>query len=190
MEDPHDEADSQSDPNPSTPPTRKRRLDDEPYISDTPGTQSDAKGKTPKKRKKTASSLPSYVKQNASAIPDCVMGAIRSDEMTVLEFSHVTSGSTPPKEMDCLEWAWKRKYYTLNVDTRKNIQTHDLHRWFDKTKGSKPVGWFWLPVDLIILDMHAVYVGNEVILPTAGNTANVRRDPQLVCAFPLWFGKY
>ncbi|CAA7269669.1 unnamed protein product [Cyclocybe aegerita] len=193
-EGPHDEADSQSDPNPSTPPTRKRHLDDEPYIPDAPGSQSDAKGKTPKKRKKTASSLPSYVKQNVilevatmhgvppkDARPQCFISRA-SDEMTVLEFSHVTSGSTPAKEMDCLEWAWKRKYYTLNVDTRKNIQTLriSLHRWFDKTKGSKPVGWFWLPVDLnIVLHMYAAYVGSDVILPEAGTTANVRKDPQV-----------
>jgi len=62
-----------------------------------------------------------------------------------------------------------------------------LHRWFDMTKASKPVGWFWLPVDLnIIINMHAFYVGDEVILLKAGKTANVRRDPQSVCAFPPW----
>lgn len=30
-----------------------------------------------------------------------------------------------------------------------------LHRWFDMMKASKPVGWFWLPVDLnILVNMH------------------------------------
>jgi hypothetical protein len=64
-----------------------------------------------------------------------------------------------------------------------------LHRWFDMTKASKPVGWFWLPLDNVlnvIINMHAFYVSDEVILLEAGKTANVRRDPQSVCAFPPW----
>lgn len=56
------------------------------------------------------------------------------------------------------------------------------------TKASKPVGWFWLPVDLgLLTNMHAAYVGDETIFKTAGKTANVRKDPQTVRAFPLLF---
>jgi hypothetical protein len=67
-----------------------------------------------------------------------------------------------------------------------------LHRWFDMTKASKPVGWFWLPIDSVLNvlnDMHAVYVGDEFILPKAGKTANQRVDPQTVCASPLSLSK-
>jgi hypothetical protein len=61
-----------------------------------------------------------------------------------------------------------------------------LHRWFDMTKASKPVGWFWLPMDLTVLtNMHAFYVDDEFILPNPGKTANKRIDPQTVCASPL-----
>jgi hypothetical protein len=107
VEDPHSEADL----DPPTPLQRKRHLDDEPYIPDkNSGAQSDAKGKTPKKRK-TASSLPSYVKLNVireaatvlgapteDARPRCIISGA-SDKMTVLEFSHVMSISTPSNEV-------------------------------------------------------------------------------------------
>ncbi|EDR05288.1 uncharacterized protein LACBIDRAFT_294852 [Laccaria bicolor S238N-H82] len=178
----------------STPTQRKRRLDhdDQPYI---PDVQRNVKDQTPKKRK-TASTLASYVKSNvireAVAVhgapteghqPKCLISGV-SDKMTILEFSHVMGGSTPSKEMDCLEWSWNRKYYSLNVDTRKNLQIIrvTLHRWFDMTKASNPVGWFWLPVDLDILsNMHATYVGNVFIfpvLPEARDKMNVRKDPE------------
>jgi len=104
------EADLQSDSDPLTPPQRKRHLDDEQYIPDTTsGAQSDAKGKTPKRRK-TASSLPSYVKLNvvrelatvrtasADDRPQCVVSSA-SDKRLVIEFSHVVSGSTPSDEV-------------------------------------------------------------------------------------------
>jgi hypothetical protein len=112
MEDTYTEADSdlQLDSDPLTPPQRKRHLDDEPYITDTTsGARSDAKGKTPKRRK-TASSLPSYVKLNvvrevatvrtapADHRPQCVVSGA-SDKRTVIEFSHVISGSTPSNEV-------------------------------------------------------------------------------------------
>jgi len=53
-------------------------------------------------------------------------------------------------------------------------------------KAFKPVSWFWLPVDLNVIHMHAFYFGDEVILFKAGKTVNVQRDPQSVCAFPPW----
>ncbi|KIJ91859.1 hypothetical protein K443DRAFT_14048 [Laccaria amethystina LaAM-08-1] len=148
------EADLQSDSDPLTPPQRKRHLDDEQYIPDTiSGARSDAKGRTPK-RWKTASSLPSYVKLNELRHA--------SDKRTVIEFSHVVSGSTTSNEMDHLEWSWKRAFFSLNVNTRKNIQTLNvaLHRWFDMTKNNKSVGWFWIPADCdlaLLTSMHATY---------------------------------
>jgi len=97
----------------STPTQRKRHLDrdDEPYISGTTsGAQRHVTDKTPKKRK-TASSLPSYVKLNvireAATVnkvpteggrPQCLISGV-SDKMTVLEFSHVMSVSTPLNEV-------------------------------------------------------------------------------------------
>ena len=68
----------------------------------------------------------------------------------------------------------------------------DLHRWFDRTKNNKPIGWFWIPAgrDLSLLSiMHAIYVGKGVITPTAGKTTNVRSDPETVCLFPLFLEK-
>ena len=63
-----------------------------------------------------------------------------------------------------------------------------LHRWFDMTKNNKPVGWFWIPADCdlaLLTSMHATYVGDRFIHPTAGLTANVQKDPDTVCLFPL-----
>jgi hypothetical protein len=97
----------------STPTQRKRHLDhdDEPYIAGTTsGAQRHVTDKTPKKRK-TASSLPSHVKLNvireAATVhgaptedgqPQCLISGV-SDKMTVLEFSHIMSVSTPSKEV-------------------------------------------------------------------------------------------
>jgi len=99
------EAGLQSDSDPLTPPQRKRTLDDELYIpATTSGAQKEAKGKSPKKRK-MASSLPFYVKQNVvrevatvrtapvDGRPRCVVSGA-SDQRMVIEFSHVLSGST------------------------------------------------------------------------------------------------
>jgi hypothetical protein len=97
----------------STPTQRKRHLDpdDEPFIPrTTSGAQRNVTDKTPKKRK-TTSSLRSYVKLNvireAATVhgaptedcrPQCLISGV-SDKMTVLEFSHVMSVSTHPKEV-------------------------------------------------------------------------------------------
>ncbi|KAF8957936.1 hypothetical protein BDZ97DRAFT_1629270, partial [Flammula alnicola] len=173
---------------------RRRTLDDEPFIPDTTSdTQPNPPHKTPKRRKAALSSLASYAKKNAvcaaaivygaptiNAQPQCVVSGA-SDKMTVLEFSHVMSRSTPSEEVDHLEWSWNMKYCSLNVDTRQNLEPIriTLHRWFNMTKQSKPVGWFWLPLSLRVLtDMNAAYVGDEAISTTAGKSANVQRDPE------------
>lgn len=110
-EDSQVEAQLQPDLDPRTPTLRRRQLDDEPYIpGTTSGGQRDVPSKTPKRRK-TASSLPSYVKQNViweaatvrgapaeDARPLCFISGA-SDKMTVIEYSHVASGSTPPNEV-------------------------------------------------------------------------------------------
>jgi len=110
VDDSYAKADMPLDSNPSTPRQRKRRLDDELYVPDTTaGAQRDAQGKTPKKRK-TVSSLPSYVKLNVirevatvratsqEDRPQCVVSGA-SDKRTVIEFSHIVSGSTPASEV-------------------------------------------------------------------------------------------
>lgn len=92
----------------------KRHLDHDdqprPYIPGTTSAQRHVTDKTPKKRK-TASSLPSYVKLNVirdavivhgapteDGRPKCLISSV-SDKMTVLEFFHVMSVSTPSKEV-------------------------------------------------------------------------------------------
>ncbi|THV07358.1 hypothetical protein K435DRAFT_742461 [Dendrothele bispora CBS 962.96] len=87
--------------------------------------------------------------------------------------------ATPSVEIDCLEWSWNMKYHTLNVDTRNNVQTvrTGLHRWYDMTEASKPVGWFWFPDDFVIRGFHSTYVGAKDIDSVAGRKTNARKDP-------------
>ena len=146
MEDHYPEADLQLHSDPVPPPQGKGILDDP-----TSGAQRDAHGKTLKKRKRD-SSLPSHVKRNvvreAAAVrvataedtAQCVVSGA-SDQRAVIEFCHVVSDKTPSSEvsdifpwsrsnadglqMDRLEWSWRRKYLSLNVDTRKNIQIRE-----------------------------------------------------------------
>ena len=108
-EDPH----AGAEPDLCTPTQRKRHLDrdDEAYIpSTTSGAQCHVTDKTTMKRK-TASSLPSYVKLNViqevatvhgtptdDARPQCLISGA-SDKMTVLEFSHIMSVSTPSNKV-------------------------------------------------------------------------------------------
>jgi len=106
-EDSSADAYTQLDSDPATAPC-KRSLDDEPYRP-TSSAQRHAKGKTPKKRK-MASSLPSYVKRNVvrevatvrmSSAEDpaqCVVSGA-SEQRMIIEFSHVVSGSTPLDEV-------------------------------------------------------------------------------------------
>ncbi|KAF8959117.1 hypothetical protein BDZ97DRAFT_1667554, partial [Flammula alnicola] len=193
MEEPQED-ELQSHKNLHTPKRCRRMLDDESFIPDTTSdTQPNPPHKTPKRRKATLSSLASYAKKNAvcaaaivyrvstiNAQPQCVVSGA-SDKMTVLEFSHVMSHSTPSEEVDQLEWSWNWKYHSLNVDTRQNLQPIriTLHCWFDMMKQSKPVGWFWLPLSISVLtNMHTAYVGDEAIPATAGKSANVQRDPE------------
>ncbi|THU99058.1 hypothetical protein K435DRAFT_856026 [Dendrothele bispora CBS 962.96] len=108
-----------------------------------------------------------------------------------------TNAGSLYEQIDCLEWSWNMKYHTLNVDTRNNVQTGEqkklnvldscndsdsvvrtgLHRWYDMTEASKPVGWFWFPDDFIIRDFHSTYVGAEDIDSVAGRKTNARKDP-------------
>jgi hypothetical protein len=95
----------------STPPPRKRTLDDEEYIP-TSDAQWDVKGETPKKRK-VKSSLASYAKQNVVQAVATVRGASAGDpaqcvvpgaseQRTVIEFSHVMGGSTSLDEVSVI----------------------------------------------------------------------------------------
>jgi hypothetical protein len=90
-------------------PPRKRTLDSELYLL-TPVAHHDVEAKTPKRRK-AASSLPSYVKLNVvleaatvlepsaenSPARCSVSGA--SEQRAVIEFAHVISGSTRSKHV-------------------------------------------------------------------------------------------
>jgi hypothetical protein len=150
MEDQYAEVDLQLHPSPVPPLQGKRTLDNEPYLP-TSGAQREANGKMHKKRKRE-SSLPPHVKRNviqevatvrmvsAEDSAQCVVSGA-SETRTVIEFCRLVSDLTPSSEvsdiffwgrsnadclqMDRLEWSWGRKYLSLNVDTRKNIQTRE-----------------------------------------------------------------
>ncbi|KIM37114.1 hypothetical protein M413DRAFT_77420 [Hebeloma cylindrosporum] len=171
-------------------PTRKRTQADESYLP-TPVAHHDVEGKTPKRRK-TESSLPSYVKLNV--VLEAAKGLGPSDpparcsvsgaskQMAVIEFAHVMSGSTPSNHLDRFEWSWEKPYFSLNVNTRWNIHplSIDLHRLFDATKDNQPTGWFWVPtVDVLSLlaHMHTIYVGNDHYETPTGDFSNAQLNP-------------
>ena len=146
MEDQYAETDLQLRPAPVPLLQGKRSLDNEPYS----GARRDPNGKTHKRKRE--SSLPSHVKRNviqevasvrtpsAEDSAQCVVSGA-SDTRTIIEFCPLVNDLTPSSEvgdiflwsrsnadclqMDRLEWSWGRKYLSLNVDTRKNIQTRE-----------------------------------------------------------------
>ncbi|KAF7419247.1 hypothetical protein PC9H_001834 [Pleurotus ostreatus] len=148
---------------PDTPATPKRRavVLESPFILEGPATDD---GNTPRKRLKTGTSISTTLKLNARAdIHDilvlnnpslskkrdvCVVSGM-TDEMDVIEYSHVVARTTRPATLDKCEWCWGMDYYTLNLDTRKNLQSLrvNLHRFFDMPQ----TGWLWVPTDLDIM---------------------------------------
>ncbi|KAI0760146.1 hypothetical protein C8Q74DRAFT_1177319, partial [Fomes fomentarius] len=105
-------------------------------------------------------------------------------EFAVLDYSHVLPVATKDKILDKLEWAWDLNYFTLNVDTRRNIQLQivcpEIHRHFDETKKSNHDGWFWLPDwdDVAtLMKMYDCYVGCTMDGPAPAQYPNVRRNP-------------
>ncbi|KAJ8508176.1 hypothetical protein ONZ45_g9538 [Pleurotus djamor] len=159
-----------------TPPLRRRRAeDDDPFIS-TSAESLPAVGSTPKKRRQYASTVPSERKRAAQLAlslavhPDAdeptrqytkehaicsVSGA--SDEMSPIQTSHVIAKSVDGLTLTKLEWAWNMDYYTLNLDSSKNLQplTTPIHTFFDKGTD----GWFWLPVDSRLMSrLHTIYI--------------------------------
>ncbi|KAF4566431.1 hypothetical protein EYR36_011857 [Pleurotus pulmonarius] len=145
---------------PHTPKKRAAVLDP-PYIEE--GRTSDDK-KTPQKRLKTGTSISTTLKLNARAdihnilvignpslsvkCDVCIVSGM-TDEMDVIEYSHVVPRTTRPATLDKCEWCWGMDYYTLNLDTRKNLQSLrvNLHRLFDMPT----TGWLWVPTDLGVL---------------------------------------
>ncbi|KAF4584911.1 hypothetical protein EYR40_001737 [Pleurotus pulmonarius] len=121
---------------PDTSRTVKRQaavLDPEGFATD---------GNRPRKRPKKGTSISTTVKLNA-----------RDDIHAVL----VLRNPSLSKERDgdgngalnkC-EWCWEMDYYTLNLDTRKNLQSlrANLHSFFNQPKA----GWLWVPMDLDIM---------------------------------------
>ncbi|KAF9500270.1 hypothetical protein BDN71DRAFT_1193940 [Pleurotus eryngii] len=72
-----------------------------------------------------------------------------ADEMDVVEYSRVAARTTRPATLDKCEWCRGMDYYTLNLDTRKNLQSLrvNVHRFFDKPT----TGWLWVPMDFDII---------------------------------------
>ncbi|KAG9220146.1 hypothetical protein CCMSSC00406_0007159 [Pleurotus cornucopiae] len=155
---------------PDAPATPKRRAAvlDSPYIQEGAATDD---GNTPRKRLKTGTSISTTLKLNARAeIHDilvlgnpslskkrdvCVISGM-TDDIDVIEYSHVVARTTRPATLDKCEWCWGMDYYTLNLDTRKNLQSLcvNLHRFFDKPT----TGWLWVPMDFdIMLDFVGSY---------------------------------
>ncbi|KAL1753048.1 hypothetical protein FB107DRAFT_264903, partial [Schizophyllum commune] len=138
------------EPSPDPPRTRKRRP--QPLA-------------TPYKRRKTSSSLLTTQRRNVddavkahepnATTVFCVVTKA-SAEMTILGYAHVLSVGTPDDVLTKLEWVWNQECGTFNVDTRRNVHPLDtvIHRYFDRTDGNAYNGWFWCPVDAVVLEMR------------------------------------
>ncbi|KAJ8503207.1 hypothetical protein ONZ45_g11068 [Pleurotus djamor] len=80
-----------------------------------------------------------------------------SDEMSSIQLSHAIAKSVDDLTLTKLEWAWNMKYYTLNLDSSKNLQplTKPLHSFLDKGTDS----WLWLPVDSKLMSrLHTIHI--------------------------------
>ncbi|KAJ8495497.1 hypothetical protein ONZ45_g12820 [Pleurotus djamor] len=152
-----------------TPPRRRRAEVD----VDSSAECAPAIGSTCKKRRKYESTVASGVKRAAqlaliSAMLDhdheypyqyhYICGDSRvGDEMSPIQFSHTIAKSVDDLTLTKLEWAWNMDYYTLNLDSSKNLQplTTPLHSFLDKGTDS----WFWLPADPNLMDrLYAIYI--------------------------------
>ncbi|KAJ8462702.1 hypothetical protein ONZ45_g17838 [Pleurotus djamor] len=186
---------------PAAAPKRRAAVLDSPYIQE--GAAADD-GNIPKKRLKTGSSISTTLKLNARAeiheimVLDnpslskkrdvCVISGM-TDEMDDIEYSHVVSRTTRSATLDKCEWCWGMDYYTLNLDTRKNLQSLriNLHRFFDKPTA----GWLWVPMDLdIMLQFVAFYkVGTREKPTKASLSLTSRFCPLLTIIQQFYRGK-
>ncbi|KAL4255927.1 hypothetical protein AB1N83_012976 [Pleurotus pulmonarius] len=88
-----------------------------------------------------------------------------TDEIDDIEYSHIVARTTQPATLNKCEWCWGMDYYTLNLDTRKSIQSlrANLHSFFNQPKA----GWLWVPMDLDIMSQFvASYKVNTRKKPT------------------------
>ncbi|KDQ23462.1 hypothetical protein PLEOSDRAFT_1098217 [Pleurotus ostreatus PC15] len=154
---------------PDTPRTTKRRAAalDSPFIPEGPAADD---GNT-RKRLKTGPSISTTLKLNARAdihailvvgnpslsaeCDVCVVSGM-TDDIDDIEYSHVVARTTRSATLDKCEWCWGMDYYTLNLNTRKNLQSLcvNLRELFDRPT----TGWLWIPMDFdIMLDFVESY---------------------------------